>query len=311
MSGRRPNSDSGEPDLWSNGSVFMGSKEPISVDPSPQIPLQQTTGNWEEAVNIANPVFGVDVHPEYQKGFDFERAKAQGYEYAFIKASEGPYRDRTTYVPAGFKEFYNRAKASGIIVGLYHFLIESDGDDPRRGGRIQAEHFLRTINSVGGTNGKLLSVDFEHYSDKYPWLRPSNATLKSFISSLRLRIGKHPIILYSSRGFGNGGDPSGNFARYGADVAWDAMYLNMQPHDRPRDHYEAIKDRGWGKPWGNVSPMFWQFTSGGLVSGQNIDVHLATSCVTGEPGLNNDFTIAQSHDGGYFTHRIPREAIWG
>src|SRR5215203_5262058 len=43
MSGRRPNSDSGEPDLCSNGSVFMGSKEPISVDPSPQIPLQQTT----------------------------------------------------------------------------------------------------------------------------------------------------------------------------------------------------------------------------------------------------------------------------
>ena len=43
MSGRRPNSDSGERDLWSNGSVFMGSKEPISVDPSPQIPLQQTT----------------------------------------------------------------------------------------------------------------------------------------------------------------------------------------------------------------------------------------------------------------------------
>jgi hypothetical protein len=43
MSGRRPNSDSGEPDLWSNGSVFMGSKEPISVDPSPQISLQQTT----------------------------------------------------------------------------------------------------------------------------------------------------------------------------------------------------------------------------------------------------------------------------
>jgi hypothetical protein len=33
--------------------------------------------------------------------------------------------------------------------------------------------------------------------------------------------------------------------------------------------------------------------------------------VTGEPGLNNDFTIAQSHDGGYYTHRIPREAIWG
>jgi hypothetical protein len=43
MSGRRPNWDSGEPDLWSNGSVFMGPRDPISIDPSPHIPLQQTT----------------------------------------------------------------------------------------------------------------------------------------------------------------------------------------------------------------------------------------------------------------------------
>ena len=441
-------------------------------------------------MSIADPVYGVDVHPEYQKGFDFERSKAQGYEYAFIKASEGPYRDGTTYVPAGFKEYYNRAKAAGLIVGLYHFLIESDPKDPQRGGRIQAEHFLRTINSVGGTNGKLICVDFEHYSDKYPWLTPGNATLKSFISSLRLRIGKHPIILYSGRGFWNGGDTSGPFDQYGANVAWDAMYLEMLPHDLPKDYYQTIKGRGWGKPWGDVSPMLWQFTSAGLVSGQYVDVdafrgtmvdlhslavtplpepdepdeepdeppnpsgngvmanvqivktyglnllerqpkywcwdggnlniprpsvgrpacvdgappkmdnirrifcadvislqlrrlgkpvpknrfgnenydggtrsfrlhygrqmkpfklsecregdvafvdfqtswapeghigfclgngpdakflqsHLASSCVTGEPGLNNDFTIAQSHDGGYYTHRIPREALWG
>jgi hypothetical protein len=43
MSGRRSNCDSGEPDLWSNGSVFMGQSAPTSIDPSPHIPLQQTT----------------------------------------------------------------------------------------------------------------------------------------------------------------------------------------------------------------------------------------------------------------------------
>jgi DNA-binding response OmpR family regulator len=43
MSGRRPNCDSGKPDLWSNGSVFTEPSEPISIDPSPHIPLQQTT----------------------------------------------------------------------------------------------------------------------------------------------------------------------------------------------------------------------------------------------------------------------------
>jgi hypothetical protein len=31
----------------------------------------------------------------------------------------------------------------------------------------------------------------------------------------------------------------------------------------------------------------------------------ATSCSTLEPGLNADFTAAQSHDGGYYTHYVP------
>ena len=63
MSGR-PKSDSGEPDLWSNGSVFEEPRESISIDPSPHIPLQQTTARekekehvvLEEAVHKANPL---------------------------------------------------------------------------------------------------------------------------------------------------------------------------------------------------------------------------------------------------------------
>ena len=223
-------------------------------------------------MSIAEPIFGIDVHPEYQKGFDFKRAKAQGYEYAFIKASEGPYRDGTTYVPSGFRDFYDRAAASGLIVGLYHFLLESDGDDPQRGGRIQADLFHRTIETVGGTQGKLIAVDFESYSDKFPWLWPTNATLKAFISALKTRIGNHPIILYSGRSYWNEGTPSGDFDQYGAAVAWDARYADMKPHDGPKVHYKEIQDWGWGEPWGNVTPALWQFTSSGLVAGQYIDV---------------------------------------
>ena len=43
MSERRSDCDWGEPDLWSNGGVFVGPSEPISIDPSLHIPLQQTT----------------------------------------------------------------------------------------------------------------------------------------------------------------------------------------------------------------------------------------------------------------------------
>lgn len=37
----------------------------------------------------------------------------------------------------------------------------------------------------------------------------------------------------------------------------------------------------------------------------------ARNCQYLEPGLTADWTIRQSHDGGFYTHRIPREAIWG
>ena len=50
MSGRMSDCDSGEPDLWSNGSVFMGLIEPISLDPSPHILLQQTTDKFTDDI---------------------------------------------------------------------------------------------------------------------------------------------------------------------------------------------------------------------------------------------------------------------
>lgn len=37
----------------------------------------------------------------------------------------------------------------------------------------------------------------------------------------------------------------------------------------------------------------------------------AWNCRDLEPGLNAQWTLRQSHDGGYYTHRIPREKIWG
>jgi GH25 family lysozyme M1 (1,4-beta-N-acetylmuramidase) len=224
-------------------------------------------------MSIEDPIFGIDVHPEYQKGLDFERAKAQGYEYAFIKASEGPYRDGTVNIPSGFKDFVNRAKASGMITGYYHFLVQSNSSDHVGSGRVQADLFLRTIEDVGGIDDRLLCVDFEAYNPPHAYLTPSNATLESFIESLRKRVGDHPIVLYAGRGFWNGGTPSGAFDQYGADVAWDAMYRDMDLHVDPKVYYQEIRAHGWGEPWGGVTPMFWQFTSAGRVARMHIDVN--------------------------------------
>jgi GH25 family lysozyme M1 (1,4-beta-N-acetylmuramidase) len=218
------------------------------------------------------PIYGIDVHPEYQRNLNFERARSEDYEFCIVKASEGPYRDGDTYVPGGFKEFFHRAEAEGFVMGAYHFLVSTPA-------KAQAEHFLRTIESVGGPEDKILMVDFEDYP-KIPALTPGNDQLEGFISEVKRRIGDHPLVLYAARGFWSGGDSSGDFDQYGADVAWDAYYLHM---DRvfPKRFYpnsenlfqQADLPWGWGKRWGNVEPWFWQFTPAGTVAGMNIDVN--------------------------------------
>lgn len=217
------------------------------------------------------PIFGIDVHSEYQRGLNFERARAEGYEFCVIKATEGPYRDGDRYVPSGFKKFFHRAEDEGFVMGAYHFLLSTPA-------KAQADHFLRTIETVGGPEDKILMVDFEHHPN--PALTPGNEQLEGFIAEVKREIGDHPLVVYSARGFWNGGDSSGNFARYGADVAWDAYYLHMDPV-KPKRFYDnserLFKDAkipwGWGEPWGGVEPWFWQFTSAGDVAGMNIDVN--------------------------------------
>ena len=216
------------------------------------------------------PIFGIDVHSEYQRGLNFEQARAEGYEFCVVKATEGPYRDGNSYVPSGFKEFFSRAEAEGFVMGAYHFLVSTPP-------KAQADHFLRAIEAVGGPEDKILMVDFEHHPN--PALTPGNAQLEGFVSEVKRRLGDHPLVVYSARGFWNGGDPSGDFERYGADVAWDAYYLHMDPV-KPKQFYansgnyfgDAGLRWGWGRPWGDAEPWFWQFTPAGSVAGMNIDV---------------------------------------
>jgi GH25 family lysozyme M1 (1,4-beta-N-acetylmuramidase) len=217
------------------------------------------------------PIFGIDVHPEYQRGLNFERARAEDFEFCMIKASEGPYRDGDRYVPSGFKQFFRRAEKEGFVMGAYHFLVATPP-------KAQAEHFLRTIEAVGGPEDKILMVDFEEHPNRA--LTPGNEHLDGFVAELRRRVGDHPIVIYAGKGFWTGGHPSGDFDRYGADVAWDAYYLHMNPiyprrfyGDSEHMFHRAGLPWGWGRRWGEVEPWFWQFTSAGKVAGLNIDVN--------------------------------------
>ena len=58
--------------------------------------------------------FGIDIS-EYQKGFDFDRAIAEGVEFAIIRGADRFYKD------SQFENFYSQLKSRGIPIGVYHY----------------------------------------------------------------------------------------------------------------------------------------------------------------------------------------------
>ncbi|MBA2713425.1 MAG: hypothetical protein H0U55_07730 [Rubrobacteraceae bacterium] len=209
----------------------------------------------------SRPIWGIDVS-HWQQAIDMKKVKHEGYDFVVVKATEGPYRDGSSYTDDRYKQHMRNAQAADLIVGAYHFLVETPA-------KPQVEHFLST---VGDVRGKIIMIDFEEYPAPHDALTPTNNTLKDFVHELRSRIGKHPILIYASRGFWNSGKPTGDAGQFGDVTTWDAYYLTMD-RVKPKAFYGKYKNRGWGKPWGGQEPMIWQFTPAGNVAGLNIDVN--------------------------------------
>jgi GH25 family lysozyme M1 (1,4-beta-N-acetylmuramidase) len=207
--------------------------------------------------------FGVDLHPQFQAGFNFADAASENYEFAVIKATQGD-----NFVSPGLADYFARAERNMDIVGLYHFLEAGPS------GNQQADHFLRAVRRLGGPNSMLLAADFERYPEDGS-RSPSNAQLKGFIARVKEATGGHPILLYSTLGFWTGGIPSGSFSQYGADALWDArVWFAEERREAPKAFYK----NSW-LPWYNRQPRYSgvenpfmrQFTWGGHVGGMYVD----------------------------------------
>ncbi|WP_050608217.1 GH25 family lysozyme [Clostridium niameyense] len=61
---------------------------------------------------------GVDISNNNQRPIDFTKIRKSGVEIVYLKATEG-----ATFQDPYCNEYYNRAKATGLKVGLYHFLV--------------------------------------------------------------------------------------------------------------------------------------------------------------------------------------------
>jgi hypothetical protein len=225
-------------------------------------------------MSIEDPAaFGMDLHSELQWDLNLAQAREEGYNFAFLKISEGPYRDGSVLPLRSLDEFYRRLVDNDFRIGFYSYLVQSYKDS-QRSGVANAEHFLRRADSLGGLADRIVIADFEAYNKPYEYLSPHNGTLEAFGARIRREIGStHPYMIYSTPSYWNSGIPSGNIEEYHTTLAWDAQLAENKVVNHPRRYYQTIDQWGWqDSPWGGVLPIFWQFTWAGKVANLNLDV---------------------------------------
>jgi len=169
---------------------------------------------------------------------DFEKMKAAGADFVFIKASQANWADEDIIFN------WNNALAAGMLRGAYHFLDWIV--DPVK----QADYFCDLIEH---DPGELPPVcDFEWWNMDN---MPSNAStiLKRFLERVELRLGVVPMI-YTAPGFWQ---PYGSTDPYWKHYyLWIASWGNMNPSvPAPWTEYTFHQwtDKGDGLKYGTES----------------------------------------------------------
>jgi lysozyme len=195
------------------------------------------------------PVHGVDVS-NHQGTIDWQRVRAAGFEFAYVKASEG-----RTFTDPEFVTLSEGARQAGLKVGAYHYFTFCSG------GAEQADRFLAA--SGGRTTGDLPPVvDLEFGGNCSRRLTPEEFDREyvAFDQKVTAAFGRAPLLYMPS-----------DFAE---------VYLNGA---QQRGSRLAGRQRWVRKTLGSVSGRcerwtFWQYSARGRVDGIDGLVDLDTYC---------------------------------
>lgn len=192
------------------------------------------------------PVRGIDVSA-HNGPIDMKQVAADGYEFVFIKASEGgDFNDRN------FKRNYDNARRAGLKTGVYHFFrFDKDGVE-------QAINFMRTI---GGRRPELgLVVDVEQAGN--PDSIPKDMVISRLVHMVDyLNLLGRRVMLYSNR-----------------DGYYDFIAENFPG--------APLWICGFSENPINAEWTFWQFNHRGKVKGIEGDVDLNAFCGSREEWHN-------------------------
>lgn len=197
---------------------------------------------------------GIDVSG-WQGNINYAEVKNSGIEIVYMKSSEG-----RSFVDPYFNQNYTNAKANGLKVGFYHYLVARSNEEAIE----EARFFVSVIS--GKEPDCRLAMDFESFGNLS--VEEINQIGITFMTAVQNLSGKE-VIIYS-----NTNDArnifSGELTNY---PLWVAQYEVREP-----------TPNGKWSTWAG-----WQYTSTGEVAG--ISGHVDRNKFTEQVLLNTSGTI--------------------
>lgn len=174
-------------------------------------------------------IHGIDVST-YQSRIDWKIVKDEGFEFAFIKATEGVWMEDRFFE----MNWYN-AKEAGLLRGAYHFFL------PQKDAKLQAENFLDVVRLKKGDLPPVLDVE----TDGGKSAAKVRKGIKTWLMLVEGKYGMQPIIYTNYKFYMD--YLKGHFEDY---PVWIAHYQVNKP--RLHEH----------RPW-----TFWQYCDNGQIKG--------------------------------------------
>jgi lysozyme len=191
---------------------------------------------WSGRRPDSYPVHGTDA-ARFQTQVDWATARANGVNFAFLKATEGGDR-----VDSMFRLHWRGARAAGIPVGAYHFWYHC------RPGHEQARWFIRNVPRATGALPPVLDLEWTPYSPTCTRRTPQDELLReaqAFIETVARHYGQRPIVYAAP------------------DIFHDRELWRLRGVEfwlrSVADHPAAVYP---GQAW-----TFWQYSGTGLVPG--------------------------------------------
>ena len=200
---------------------------------------------WADPSPARYPVNGIDVS-KFQTSVDWQKARANGVNFAFIKATEGG--DQADPL---FDSHWRAARRAGVATGAYHFYYHC------RPAIEQARFFIANVPRTAGALPPVLDMEWTPTSPTCR-IRRDAATIKAdariFLNAVEAYYGQRPII-YTTVDF------------YRDNTMWTmggTEFWLRSVAANPKDVYA-------GQTW-----HFWQYTSTGIVPGiaGNVDINV-------------------------------------